>query len=549
VAALRALDGARRDPLRRGMRHLLAKASTNGERRFVAGSSMFATVLALSMAFAGAARAQQLPPAAPATPPPLTQLGPSKPLPAEPDPLGDALRPVPGGLTPDDAAKAAAVTRASVRIKFAELKEAQAKVDEAFVAFFPKVTLAAQAVHLSYVNNTFPGASLGTQNTPATPVPATVGPCAKGSSTLCVLDQTGSPMVINQFKIPLVQDQYAITGAVNVPVSDYLLRLAQGYAAASHGESGKRLAADAEALGASVDGRIAFLNWVHGRGQTVVTHQSVEAARAHVVDAKHAFDAGLVSRADVLRLESQVASAEQVEAQAQALEAVAAEQLRVTLGAPPDKPLSLGTDILHDNTTLPPEDLLALNEQALKKRLEIRALDETIHSLRRIEDVTAAGYLPRIDAFADGLLGNPNPRYFFQQQKWDFTWEIGARLSWTLNDTFTAIGQVNEAKARTRQVVEQRAQIRDALRVEVASAASDAARAVVTLDAAERGIAAAEESLRVRRELFKNGKATSVDLIDAENEATRARLARLDAHIGMLVAKARLDHAVGRDVK
>jgi outer membrane protein TolC len=517
-------------------------------------SSFVATVSGVLVALAGSAFAQPAPPPPPAAqpggvPPALTQLGPTKPLGVEPDPLADALRPVPGGLTPDDAAKAAAGTRASVRVKLAELQEAQAKVDEAFVAFFPKVTLAAQAVHLSNVNNAFPGGLVATPNTPAagTHPFAKIGACPGGGQ--CVVDQKGAPLVINQLAIPLVPDQYAITGSINVPVSDYLLRLSQGYAAASHGETAKRLEADAEALGASVDGRISYLNWVHGRGQTVVAHQAVEAAAAHVVDAKHAFDAGLVSKADVMRLEAQVASAEQVEAQAQALEAVAAEQLRIVMGAPPDKPLALGTDILHQTAALPPEDILVLNDRALKRRLEIRALDETIYSLKKVEDVAAAGYLPRLDAFADGLLGNPNPRYFLETQTWNFTWEIGARLSWTVNDTFTAIGQVNEAKARTRQVVEQRAQIRDALRVEVASASSDARRAVVTLDAAERGIAAAEESLRVRRELFKNGKATSVDLIDAENEATRARLARLDAHIGMLVAKARLDHAVGRDVK
>ena len=532
------------------MRHVLGK------------SSFVATVSGVLVALAGAASAQPAPPPPAAPPaaqpagvaPTSAQLGPANPLAADADPLADALRPVRGGLTPDDAAKATPATRPSVREKLAELQEAQGRVDEAFVAFFPKVTLAAQAVHLSYVNNAFPGGLVATRNTPTTKIPpvATVGPCVPKHPIKfgdCVLDQMGQPMVIEQLAIPLVQNQYAITGSINVPVSDYLLRLVQGYSAASHNESAKRISADAEVLDASVDGRISFLNWVHGRGQSVVTHQATEAAAAHVVDAKHAFDAGLISKADVLRLEAQVASAQQLEAQAQAMEEVAAEQLRIVLGAPPDKPLSIGADILHETATFPPDDLVALNEQAMKRRLEIRALDETIYSLKRVEDVTAANYLPRLDAFGDGLVGNPNPRYFLETQTWNFTWEVGARLSWTINDTFTAIGQVKEAKGRTQQAVAQRAQIRDTLRREVADAASDAKRAVVTLDTAERGLAAAEESLRVRRELFKNGKATSVDLIDAENEATRQRLARLDAHIGILAAKARLDHAIGRDVK
>ena len=35
---------------------------------------------------------------------------------------------------------------------------------------------------------------------------------------------------------------------------------------------------------------------------------------------------------------------------------------------------------------------------------------------------------------------------------------------------------------------------------------------------------------------------------DAETEVTKGRLRRLDAHVGLMVAKTRLDHATGRDV-
>jgi hypothetical protein len=38
-------------------------------------------------------------------------------------------------------------------------------------------------------------------------------------------------------------------------------------------------------------------------------------------------------------------------------------------------------------------------------------------------------------------------------------------------------------------------------------------------------------------------------VVDAEGEVTRARLQQLNARVGALVAKTRLDHVVGRDVK
>jgi outer membrane protein TolC len=51
----------------------------------------------------------------------------------------------------------------------------------------------------------------------------------------------------------------------------------------------------------------------------------------------------------------------------------------------------------------------------------------------------------------------------------------------------------------------------------------------------------------VRRDLFRNGKATLVEVNDAEGELTRSRLEVVNAHIDARIARVRLDHAVGRD--
>src|SRR5262249_49446454 len=116
-----------------------------------------------------------------------------------------------------------------------------------------------------------------------------------------------------------------------------------------------------------------------------------------------------------------------------------------------------------------------------------------------------------------------------------------------LNDTFTALGTSAEARAKTASLTEQKAAVRDGIRIEVASAYADLRKAAPTIEAADRGVAAASESLRVRRELFRNGKGTAVDMVDAEPEPTRARLAQLQARVGLAAAKTRLAHAVGRD--
>jgi outer membrane protein TolC len=53
----------------------------------------------------------------------------------------------------------------------------------------------------------------------------------------------------------------------------------------------------------------------------------------------------------------------------------------------------------------------------------------------------------------------------------------------------------------------------------------------------------------VRRLLFLNGRATSVELTDAETERSRAQLEVIGARIDHRIAEVRLAHATGNDVR
>lgn len=470
---------------------------------------------------------------------------------ASPDALAAALGPRAGGLTPESVGKSALVARTSIRTRQAELKAAAARVDQFLIGFFPRISFTAGYSRLSKVDTSLGGgAILAARNEGPVFVgnnPA-VCPPAPGSPP-CIVDAQGGLVGAAAFELPSPQNAYSVQASIAVPISDYVLRFSRGYAAATLAVKAKKIAVDAESLQASADAKIAFWNWVRAKGQVAVASGAVAQAKAHADDARRVFGVGLLSRADVLRLEAQVASAEQFLAEAEAFQTVVEQQLRIAIGVAGDKPLEIGIDVMHQDAAPPTESIEQLYQVALERRLEIRALDETQHSLRELEAVTRSGYLPRLDAFATSTYANPNPRLFPQKEEWSLTWEAGVRLTWTVNDAVSTIPAVTEAKANTAVVVEQKAALRDGLKMEVTSAYADLKRAASSIEAADRGLAAAEESLRVRRELFRIGRATSVDLIDAETEVTSGRLRRLDTHIGVLVAKTRLEHATGRDVR
>ena len=102
--------------------------------------------------------------------------------------------------------------------------------------------------------------------------------------------------------------------------------------------------------------------------------------------------------------------------------------------------------------------------------------------------------------------------------------------------------------SQAAQIAAQRDALLDGLRLEVAQAWRAAREAGVALVTTTQGLRAAEEGYRVRDNLFRNGKATLVEVNDAQSDLVRAKLEIVNAHIDARVARVELTHALGRDV-
>jgi len=474
------------------------------------------------------------------------ELGPGKDaIKDKPDALALALSAQPGGLTFEIVGREAVTTSFSVRSKEVELEGAQGAVAQTMVSFFPRLQLNASYTRLSDVDSGSlgGGAIVGAANEGA----LGVAPCPDGSGGQCVVDSAGLPVQAAAFSFPSLLNQISFSANLTIPISDYFLRAVQAYNGAEHNESSLKAAVEAQRLTVAADAKIVLLNWILAKGQVVVTEQSVEQAKAQLADAKSLRRAEKGSDADVMRIEALVAQAEFTQAEAKAQEIVAEQRLRTTLHTTPTRKLAIGVDVFADpaEPALPPaDDLFA---EAVRNRLEILSAEEQKRALQEVESTTAAGYWPRLDGFADAVVQNPNLRIFPQQERFDFTWDVGVRLTWVVNDTFSTIGSTAQARSRTAQVDSQKQQLIDSVRVEVTQARADVAKAAPSIEAAKRGVVAAEEALRINRLLFAVGNGTATALADAENAVTTARLRKLSAHVGLYAALVRLEHATGRD--
>jgi outer membrane protein TolC len=132
---------------------------------------------------------------------------------------------------------------------------------------------------------------------------------------------------------------------------------------------------------------------------------------------------------------------------------------------------------------------------------------------------------------------------------WFGTWDVGAQLTWALNDVLIANGNVADTESRAADIVANRNVTRDNIEIEVTQMLQAVREADFSIGSSTRELASAAEAYRVASELFNNGRGTSTTLADAESDLTRARLDLLNAKVAGKTARVRLDHAVGRDAQ
>jgi outer membrane protein TolC len=438
----------------------------------------------------------------------------------------------PAGLTAAVVAKRAEATSFDVQSKRDEIEAAAAQVDQALVAYFPRLNLSGRYTRLSPVEapplgflvTTGPGVGLGQ-------IPA------------------GSALYNVPFSFPILLNQTILQATLNVPLSDYLLRIPQGYAAATKNEKAAALSEGATRLKAATDAKVVYYTWVRAKLQEVVTEQALLQVNAHLVDAQHAFEAGTVSKADVLRVESQVATNRLLVERAKSLAEITETQIRVAMHDTEPMAYEIGERFDGEAPNVPGADnMAALWTEAGASRLEIKTLEQTSDALREQAKVARAGNYPRLDAFGDVLYSNPNQRVFPQQDVFRPTWDVGVQLIYSPNDVALSGASSRNLTARASSVIAQKQALEDGIRVEVTQARNALREAQAAVESTAQGLVAAEESYRVRRSLFRNGRATGVELTDAETDLTRSRLEAINARVDVRIAAVRLEHAVGRDV-
>jgi outer membrane protein len=404
---------------------------------------------------------------------------------------------------------------------------ADARVDQARDAYLPRLNVTARYVRLSDLTPPalFPF-SIAATNAPA----GTVSPATTSTGPVSIAP---------------VLDNYALEATLLLPLTDYVLRLARGLEAARHGSKAASWEVVVAASRAHLMGRVAFYEWLRAGAAVEAAQQAVTDQRAHHGDVSSLLVQGNASRADLLRVESALSSAEATHAETHAQRVVAERRLRTLLQIDDSEPLTTSetVDAELPATQRAERDWLA---EAHQHRAELHAMAASEASLRAQARLARAAYLPTLGAFASATYANPNPRYFPPRDQWNGTWAVGSSLTWNLTDIPGAHAAAAEADARGNATVAQKSALRDALTMEVVQIFQSVVAADARIVATAKQLASASEAYRVTRSLYANAVVPASSVLDAEADLARARLAWVNARIDARIFRSRLDHAAGR---
>ena len=304
----------------------------------------------------------------------------------------------------------------------------------------------------------------------------------------------------------------------------------------------RRAGAEAEATVVHADVRwsvqAAFYALAAAREAQEVAARNLERTEAHQRLAEARLAAGAVPRADVLRLEAEVAGARLQLISAGTRVRVTSGRLNTTMGRPAETPLAIR---LPAQPPPPPGmgDLSTLLQRALSQRPELAAGENRADAARAAVNAARAAKAPRVRA--DGAFGWRDTALLPDTREWQ------AGLSVEL--------PVFDAGSRTRRLARTRADLareeasletrRLQVRDEVWSALAELERTWAAIAASETSLRANGESLRIIRERYESGAAVITDLLDSQTAVARAEAALAEARWIYLSAHAGFERAVG----
>lgn len=296
--------------------------------------------------------------------------------------------------------------------------------------------------------------------------------------------------------------------------------------------------------------RTAYYDVLLAEQQIAVQEAAVKLLTEELGNIRRRLEAGAVPRFDVLRGEVKVANARPQVIRAQNRFRTAKYTLVNALGYDmptnvlEDVPMTLTTKLDATPYTVGLAEALEL---ARVRRPELHAARTEMELQHERVKIARSGYLPSLGIFGGYKAYNHEYTDDFYGETHGLV--AGVEMKWDIFDGLGTRGRVVEARARESKSSLNLADQARRVDKEVRTFYSSFIEAREVLASQDKNVERADEAIRLASARYDAGSGTQLDVLDAQTSLTEARTTQIDAARDYLVARARLERAIGLDVQ
>ncbi|HTZ18871.1 MAG TPA: TolC family protein, partial [Dissulfurispiraceae bacterium] len=264
-----------------------------------------------------------------------------------------------------------------------------------------------------------------------------------------------------------------------------------------------------------------------------------EALRSHRQVAQNLFDAGTITKNDLLQAEVRLSDANQRLLTLQNQRSYNASRINNIISRPLDREV-VPAEVPEEVLPLPLLDKSW--ETAVTQRPEIKIVDQELKINELQESAKRTEYLPTI--FAEGAYNYSKNQFMIHEDNWSVVFGLNINLF----SGGATKAEVSKLRVRTEQLREEKNKLLEDIRLEVQRYYLDESSARDNVTSTKDAIRQAEENLRINNVRYEEGVGTATDVLDAISLLTVAEKNYYRALYDMRRAHAGLLYATGEDL-
>ncbi len=287
----------------------------------------------------------------------------------------------------------------------------------------------------------------------------------------------------------------------------------------------------------------AFFEYLKAQKSLDVANQQVVQLTSHLQTARDFFDVGILPTNDVLKVEVELAEAQQQLVQADNSVSVTRATLNTLLGRPVGADLKTQDELNYHEVKIGYEQA---RQTGRVERPELKAIEVQLQQGQENVRQAEAGYYPQVNLQAS---------YIFTGENWDFgdssvydptNWQVVTAVNWPFWEWGRTLHQVNQKRANLRKLESTRRDLQDQVELQIKQSWLSLKDSEKNISTARTSIVSAEENFRITQERFKEQLTTNTEVLDAQTLLTKARNNYYTALTQYNLAEAALLRSMGR---